>query len=203
MFKELTDFIKTTEFSYIYNESADGRVNSSLNEDIVLDKLKAEFPDDIELPNIRCWYDFKYKGEPVNLKISNMKAPDNISSKKGMAYALTGIDGDEFSGSWDHFHEKLFNNLGKDKNADYYLLIVNSNNFNDCFCTSLKSINNLRSNGNNLPFQCNWSENREIVERTFEESKDYILSVYYESWKKKTSPFKKLQSKMEEEGEHE
>ena len=40
----------------------------------------------------------------------------------------------------------------------------------------MKRLKTLTPNGNNLPFQCKWSENKEIVNRNFHESKDFLLN---------------------------
>ena len=47
-------------------------------------------------------------------------------------------------------------------------------------------------NGNNLPFQCNWAENRAFSNRSEIEAMRYILDIYLQSWDKKVKgyPFK-------------
>lgn len=84
---------------------------------------------------------------------------------------------------WLNYFERLKENMGKNQNKDYYFLIINKNNPEEIFATTLKSIKKLQANGNNLPFQCRWKENKEITERTFEESKKFILSKFGESIK--------------------
>ena len=153
---------------------ADGRVNSGINEHEILDFLKESiYGTIINLPPPRCWYDFAIKtneGEMfVNIKVSDLSnsAADNLSSKQGMGYALTGI-----------------------KTIP-----------NDVFWTSLKRIEKLQANGNNLPFQCNWSANRKWSQRTEEEAIEYILSVYIDSWNKKISGYPGEIKAMLERGE--
>ena len=71
----------------------DGRLNSSFNEEVVLNYIKQIIEEneyDFEKAPAREWYDFKFNGTPFNLKISNMSGADNVSSKKGLVYALTG-----------------------------------------------------------------------------------------------------------------
>ncbi|PUD24140.1 restriction endonuclease, partial [Helicobacter pylori] len=51
----------------------------------------------------------------------------------------------------------------------------------DVFINSLKGIQTLQPN--NLPFQCKWDNNREIVQRDFDGSKNFILSALAESVK--------------------
>ena len=174
------------------NNDADGRVNSGVNEHEILDALQAsEYGRIIELPPPRCWYDFAIKnmyGEIyVNIKVSdlNNSAADNLSSKQGMGYALTGIK--NIPDNWRGFNETIANNIRN--GYDYYFLVVNKNNPRDVFWTSLKRIQRLQPNGNNLPFQCNWASNREWSNRTEEESIKYILKIYLDSWDKKINGY--------------
>jgi hypothetical protein len=46
---------------------------------------------------------------------------------------------------------------------------------------ALKGLQSLVPNGNNLPFQCNWTENTQYKSRTFEEAKDFLLTNFAES----------------------
>ena len=174
------------------NNDADGRVNSGVNEHEILDALQAsEYGRIIESPPPRCWYDFAIKnmyGEIyVNIKVSdlNNSAADNLSSKQGMGYALTGIK--NIPDNWRGFNETIANNIRN--GYDYYFLVVNKNNARDVFWTSLKRIQRLQPNGNNLPFQCNWASNREWSNRTEEESIKYILKIYLDSWDKKINGY--------------
>lgn len=74
-------------------------------------------------------------------------------------------------------------NIGKNKHKDYYFLIINKNDTNDIFVNSLKFIKTLQANGNNLPFQCKWNDNKEMEERSFEDSQKFILTKFGESIK--------------------
>lgn len=189
--ENIVDFLQNTLVSFA-NENDDGRINSATNENIILQKLSDKFKE-VEISSIRQWFDFKIcqKDEIfVNVKISDLRgsAADNYSSKLGMGYALSGVK--NMPMAWDKFHEMLANELKI--SYDYYFLIINKNNTKDCFYTSLKRIKTLMPNGNNLPFQCNWAENREFSKRSEIEAIRYILSVYLRSWDKKVKgyPFK-------------
>lgn len=168
----------------------DGRINSIRNEDEVLKHLIKEFPA-IKIPNIRCWWDFGLDSKEdelfVNIKISdfNNHAADNISAKLGMGYALTGIK--KLPMSWSKFHKILAEELKI--GYDYYFLVINKNDTRDSFWTSLKRIDTLVPNGNNLPFQCDWAKNRSFSTRSEIEAMKYILSVYIKSWDKKTERY--------------
>lgn len=189
--KNIVDFLQSTSISLV-DENDDGRINSATNENIILQKLAEKFSE-VQVSNIRQWFDFKIcqKDEIfVNVKISdlNNSAADNCSSKLGMGYALSGVKNMPLA--WDKFHEMLANELKI--GYDYYFLVINKNDTKDCFYTSLKRIQKLVPNGNNLPFQCNWAENREFSKRSEIEAMRYILSVYLQSWDKKVKdyPFK-------------
>lgn len=159
----------------------DGRLNSSFNEDEVIRKIKTTF--DINEPNSRQWFDFSFEEDnifyPVNIKVTTTTTADNLNCKLGIYYALTGILPD-FSNeiNWLRYFEKLNDNIGTHTNKDYYFLIINKNNPQEIFINTLRGIKTLQPNGNNLPFQCKWSDNKEIENRTFDESKDFILSKF-------------------------
>lgn len=174
------------------SRSNDGRVNSIANEDEILESLnQSPFGGIINNPPIREWHDFSLRtpdGEIyINIKVSdlNNSAADNLSSKKGMGYALTGLT--NLPDKWESFNEIVSQNIRS--GYDYYFLVVNKNDSTDIFWTSLKRIKRLQPNGNNLPFQCNWAANREWADRTEEEAIEYILNVYLQSWDKKISGY--------------
>lgn len=167
----------------------DGRVDSILNEDEIIKHLlkNPDFSPIIEIPPMRDFCDFiLYVGDQriyVNIKVSDFsnKSADNCSSKEGMAYALTG--GRPASVQFGPFHEYLVHNLRP--GYDYYFLVVNKLDSRDVYWTSLKRIKKLVPNGNNLPFQCDWSANREPSGRNEVEATRYILETYLASWNKK------------------
>lgn len=183
----MVDFLQKNPV-ILRNDNDDGRINSATNEDIVLDTLSTEF--DINRPPVRYWYDFEIPLQKklfVNVKISDLSnnSADNCSSKLGMGYALCGIE--NLPTNWEPFHQILASELKL--GYDYYFLVVNKNNTSDCFCTSLKRIKTLTSNGNNLPFQCDWSQNRDFSNRSEIEAMQYILKTYIESWGKKVNGY--------------
>jgi hypothetical protein len=174
------------------SNNADGRLNSAENEDEILEKLcEVNFGASIDRPTIRAWYDFSISDNHgkiyVNIKVSDLSntAADNLSSKQGMGYALTGIEG--IPDNWKKFNEIVSKNIKS--GYDYYFLIINKTNPKDVFWTSLKRIRRLQANGNNLPFQCNWASNREWSNRTEEEATKYILETYLDSWNKKINGY--------------
>ena len=96
IFKELQERISQLDTSELVltNNSADGRLNSAMDEAGVIAWLQKYIPE-IESTTIRKWYDCKYKGYPFNVKITTGNTADNMSSKWGLLYALTGTPVEE------------------------------------------------------------------------------------------------------------
>lgn len=187
--------------------NGDGRVDSSLLEDVVTNYIDndeniinflVENGLEWKIPKRREWYDLCFTNKdrsifiPVNIKISGMKGSDNVSSKKGLYYAITGdipydkeFEHDDenslHSNKWDEFWSKLKLNVGKRKNKDYYFLILNKNDNDDIFYTSLKTLETVSFNGSNLPFQCCWFKNKNRVMRSYEEAKEFLLKSFVKS----------------------
>jgi hypothetical protein len=168
--------------------SADGRVNSALSEKLVIKKLKEKFPTVEEPMRERHWWDFCVTDEsgawfPVNVKITETITADNLSSKEGLFYALTGIDPvvSRISiNSWGSFFKNLKKSLIEDATKDYYFLVVDKRPDSLekplSWIASLKTLNTLTPNGNNLPFQCRWADNKIPHERSESESRFFLLS---------------------------
>ncbi|MBH0283304.1 restriction endonuclease [Helicobacter pylori] len=178
---EIAEFLRTNPYS-LSQPLQDGRLNSSVNEEEILNTIKGNFP--IQLPRAREWWDFSFEENkifyPVNIKTTTTKTADNLNGKLGIYYALCGLL-PEFNNeiAWEKYFQKLHKDLGKNTDRDYYCLIINKNDPKDIFINSLKGIQTLQPN--NLPFQCKWDNNREIVQRSFIESKNSILSALAES----------------------
>ncbi|PDX06355.1 restriction endonuclease [Helicobacter pylori] len=179
---EIAEFLKTNPYN-LSQPLQDGRLNSSVNEEEILNTIK-HFP--IQLPKAREWWDFSFEENdifyPVNIKTTTTKTADNLNGKLGIYYALCGLV-PEFNNeiAWEKYFQKLHKDLGTNTNRDYYFLIINKNDPKDIFINSLKGIQTLQPN--NLPFQCKWDNNREIVQRNFDESKNFILSALAKSVK--------------------
>lgn len=69
--------------------------------------------------------------------------------------------------------------------ADYYFIVCFKNS-GELLFTSLKHIQTLVPNGNNLPFQCNWGHNRNLTNRSSEEQRKYIMDMFIDSYVKRT-----------------
>lgn len=183
----------------------DGRVNSQDNERQISEALEYfalsnEWFSDasltLEVAPPRHWYDFSVNGPdglflPVNVKVSALRTSDNISSKEGVFYALTGVQPNEVViNNWEFFCEQLSRLLGANPHADYYFMVVGKGLPLEVFWTSLKQINELVPNGNNPPFQCHWGRNRERFLRGQKEAQKYIISVLRETFRLRAEALK-------------
>ena len=62
----------------------------------------------------------------------------------------------------------------QENSRDYYFLVVNKNDSADVFAQGLRTLCTLNPNGNNIPFQCCWRDNREPQERSFGGARDFF-----------------------------
>jgi hypothetical protein len=198
---------ETIENSFMSNDNlkfsaiGDGRLDSAESEPAVINHLIKLFQDTkveiIPAPRARHWYDIQIKYNehtyPVNIKITSGDSPDNVSSKLGLFYALTGLEPETITGlnTWQKYNEKITENFNPNSEADYYFIVYFKNEEMFLF-TSLKRINILVPNGNNLPFQCKWSDNDIITTRSIEDQCDYLMEIYYTSWIKKVNGIEPL-----------
>lgn len=171
----------------------DGRVNSIQDEATVIQLLRDKYgSDNVIEPKARAWYDVRLFGYPVQIKSSSYSkgASDNFSSKAAILYALTTLSEDDVNvRGWEAFEQALLMNSGTDNNRDYYIISVNKDD-SSVHLTSLRSLQKLTSNGNNLPFQIQWKNNTEPVDRTYDEAYRFIVGCYKESVSKKLSVHK-------------
>jgi hypothetical protein len=182
---QILEYLQETNEKLILSQNdSDGRINSVQNEKEILDLIAKKFK--IERPRHRHWFDFAIYDEnnnfyPVNIKVTTTKTNDNLSSKLGIYYALTGKIPD-FNNeiNWEEYFKNLKENIQESK-EDYYFLIVNKKDIGDVFANSLKQLKILTPNGNNLPFQATWNRNRIPQKRNFGESKDFILQNFGKS----------------------
>lgn len=183
--QEIVDYLQQNEVA-ISEKTNDGRINSAINEQEIIDSIQNKF--NIIIPNIRQWYDIAIElGNtfyPINIKVTESSSADNLNCKLGIYYALTGIIPNFNNGvDWGKFLTMLESNFGINQDKDYYFLIVNKKNHKDVFATSLKALPNIVPNGNNLPFQCRWDSNRIRIDRTFDEAAKFIMTKFAESIK--------------------
>ncbi|WP_407379531.1 restriction endonuclease [Helicobacter sp.] len=181
---EIVEFLKQQNL-HLSQQSRDGRINSAFNEDEIFNLLDSHFA--INRPNMRDWVDFSFYENnvfyPVNIKVSTTKTTDNLNCKLGIYYALTGKIPPFGNGvSWETYFKTLKENLTTN-DKDYYFLVINKDNPSDVFATSLKCLESILPNGNNLPFQAKWDNNRQVIQRDFVEVKDFLLGTFEQSLK--------------------
>ena len=190
-FEELKQIIETGKNTLNpAADSDDGRINSITDEHTIALYIKDLFGEDkCQIAKPRFWYDVALtidgKFYPINIKSTTGKDSDNISSKDGVFYAITGLDPRaEKVTPFKTFEEKLLNNIKYNGDSDYYFVVFFKDT-KELFFSSLKRICVLTPNGSNLPFQCKWNDNKIYTTRNSEEQINYIINMYYESVKKK------------------
>ena len=182
---EMCDFLSESRVPLTRTDNA--RIDSAVNEKTVLEKLSERFAIE-QQPQARHWWDFSIRDDgvllPVNLKLTELgSANDNMNCKLGIYYALTGREPDFANEKpWHDFFERLAGDM-QENSRDYYFLVVNKNDSADVFAQGLRTLGTLTPNGNNLPFQCCWRDNREPQERSFGGARDFLLSVFAQSIK--------------------
>ena len=201
LLRELREYLSTALQNgtiQLIRKGGDGRIDSQENERQIshaleLYAISQQWPKNhglqLEVAPPRHWYDFAVRGPnglflPVNVKVSTLKTSDNLSSKEGVFFALTGIDPKSVNiATWERFCEGVAQHLGASPETDYFFLIIGKNRPGDVFWTSLKRIEELVPNGNNPPFQCCWARNRQHSQRTTEQAQQYILDVLRETFR--------------------
>ena len=182
---EAVEYLNTLTITVSENHE-DGRVNSIDDEDTIIDLLIEKYGDAVEKPPARCWWDLKLFGYPINIKSSKFgSAADNFSSKAAILYTITNLPEDKVSvSSWKKFQDAL--EKAEDGNRDYYIIVLNKVS-GLVYLQSLRSLNKLTSNGNNLPFQIKWKENVFPKQRDYRQSYDFLVESYKDSVRKKIS----------------
>jgi hypothetical protein len=185
------------------NRNLSARVRSSLDQETVARALQsftlasdwyAERSLTLEIPSGDHWYDFAVRGRdlflPINLKVSQLGGADNVSAKDGLFYAITGIDpASARTNTWENFCAAVAQSISTVTTADYFFLVINKSDIGDVFWTSMKSLQRASPNGNNLPFQCDWSHNRHREYRTHDEAARYLLHILRRSFELRAEAF--------------
>lgn len=156
-----------------YRENQDGRINSCVDEDLIITLLFEYFGERIRKPKIRMWYDilaydYLYGWIPINIKTTTTLTCDNTGNLAMCVYAYTDEILDIYRDkSYDNgkmslvLINKLINKqYNKSSKKDYYFLVMNKNNSRDIIVNSVKGLTILSPNVNNLPFQICWNKNR-------------------------------------------
>jgi hypothetical protein len=153
----------------------DGRINSFIDENNIIKILYDKYGENrIKIPKIRMWYDILiydklYGWIPINIKSTTTTTRDNTGNLAICVHAYTDEKLDLHNNkTYENgkmsllFIQKLKNkNYNYNFKKDYYFLVLNKNNPKDIIINSIKGLNILSSNNNNLPFQICWNKNRE------------------------------------------
>ncbi len=187
---DIRNFLSNYDFT-LSHTSSDWRIDSAINEWEITNILSKNF--NILLPRDRERYDFAIQSwnrfYPVNIKVSDTTHNDNLNCKLWIYYALTWkLPNFPNETSRENFLTKLKQDL-QDNSADYYFLVINKKNLSDIILTSLKWLESLVPNWNNLPFQCQRNNNRRFIVRDFSEIKSFILTTFWDSIQKRASVF--------------
>jgi hypothetical protein len=160
---------KLFEFSVL---TKDGRINSYIDEDKIIDILKKHFTHKIIIPDkIRKWYDILvydsiYGWQPTNIKTTTSKTSDNTGNLAMCVHSYTdkildlhnSYDNGEMSKIlFTKLYNKQYNKIHK---KDYYFIVLNKTNSKEIIINSIKGLSNLTPNINNLPFQVKWCNNK-------------------------------------------
>ena len=170
----------------------DGRINSTLDEKIIINILKNDetLKNRIKSTDKRYWYDIKildymYGWLVINIKSTTLNTADNIGNMTlivqswtsySLDYNKTYNNGNMSKIFITQLSEKKYNYNNK---KDYYFLVINKNDTKDIIINSIKGLTNITKNKQNLPFQVKWKNNREYKYRPIKE----IIKNYIELYK--------------------
>jgi hypothetical protein len=159
----------------LYNCSSqtnDGRINSCIDEEKIIELLIEKFSIKIKTTKIRMWYDILvldayYGWLPVNIKTTTTITSDNTGNLAMCVYAYTNellhlnTEKSYENGKMsviltNKIKEKKYNNINK---KDYYFIIINKNDKQNVIINSVKGLSCLTSNINNIPYQVCWKKN--------------------------------------------
>ena len=129
-----------------------------------------------------------YKGYPFNIKITKGNNPDNMSSKEGFMYALTGKTYSELSNYgnlnfWINFNKALVENIQPNE-LDYGFIVLFKDT-KEIILSSVKQLQIAVANGSNLPLQIRWNDNKVPTTRSEIEQINYLMGIYISAWHKK------------------
>lgn len=148
--------------SFRNSQCDDGRITSALKEREYLERLKIGLEISnkdivVDIPGVRCWYDVKINGIPINLKITS-GSTDNAFNKTAIYYTITGYDDVANNlnfNSWWECLKKATKKDVRDPESEYHYLVVDKNS-GKVLLKSILDIHTYKSNPSNI-LQINWS----------------------------------------------
>jgi hypothetical protein len=166
-------------------QTSDGRINSSLDEETILELLNKKFK--IHIPKTRNWYDFLVMSNgiwfPVNIKTTTMKTSDNTGNVSMLVYAYTNYEMDLYKSYKNGEMSKILiknikkSNYNYNKYKDYYFLVLDKNDNTNIVINSIKGLSILTSNNNNLPFQIKWNDNKEYQFKSIRKNVNMMIKT--------------------------
>ena len=119
-------------------KNEDGRINSCIDSDEIINILIQMFGSRIKKPKIRMWYDFLvfdylYGWIPINIKTTTTKTNDNTGNLTMCVYSYTNEllnlhskynNGEMSNILFNKLKDKMYNYSNK---KDYYFLVLNKN----------------------------------------------------------------------------
>lgn len=200
LFDLIIDILKNSELNFS-GISKDGRVNSIIDEKIIINYLaKSEVnkyivsDEDLKFHiTERKVGDIYFKNPEnmneyivVNIKSSSGKSADNVFSKIGLLIAFTDININDLPTtlSWTRLVELLSEKYNQVE-RDYYYLYVNKYDIKQCMIRGLKKISNFKVNPSNI-LQINWNEEYLSSENILNQDESYknIMSLISQALKK-------------------
>lgn len=194
----IQEFLSKYEFKCSFQHN-DGRINSCIDENNIIDILTEKYGTRIQIPKIRMWYDILvkdicYDWIPVNIKTTKMNSRDNIGNLALCIQSYTNFKLDLTS---ENTYENglmsvMLIDLLKSKNynrsykKDYYFIVINKIETSNIVVNSVRGLNNLTPNINNLPFQICWNKNKEFIYDRIDRKVILFLKcfkIYKNSWK--------------------
>ena len=171
----------------MHSVSSDGRVNSSLDENMIVQILQKHFGNRIHVPNARMWYDIILHDSvfgwiPVNIKTTTTMTNDNVGNLALCLYSYTDYEmnlhvlyqnGQLSPILCEKLKTKKYNLSYK---RDYYFLVINKKQSEDIIVNSVRGLSRIAHNPNNLPFQVKWSNNREYEYKPIQSSVSQFLA---------------------------
>jgi hypothetical protein len=129
---------------------------------------------------------------PINIKSTTTTSADNTGNLAMCLYSYTNEPMD-FKKSYQNggVSKLLFNKLkekayNKNNKRDYYFLVVNKTDCKDVIVNSVKGLEALTPNVNNLPFQVCWNKNRNFKYDKFKYKLELFINALKSpkpSWK--------------------
>jgi hypothetical protein len=192
----IVKYINNSNIIYNIKNKHDGRICSLLNEKNIIKKITTKFPYTYSCNNTRSLGDFyithEKKNYPVNLKlisVHNRSYNNLVGLPRIMKYLF--FDDKKIKVSYEGISTGIINNNFSENINDYGILVIQKET-GRCFGTSLLRIENIKSNPTN-GFQF---KDIETVERTPNESRNFIINNFKNVLKKRAHPYLLFKNKI-------